>query len=265
MNHRTRPVKVGTSVIGAGQFSVFAGPCSVESQEQFSQTAKFVKNHGAVGLRGGVFKLRTNPNSFQGLGSDAYEIIKSVKADSGLPFVSEITDPRQIADLEPIVDMFQVGSRNMHNYALLKELGQVKKPVMLKRGFSALIKEWLLAADYLVKSGNDQVILCERGIRTFETGTRNTFDINAIVVAKLTSPFPVIADPSHGTGDANLVGPVALAAAAAGADGLLVEVHPKPAEALSDGYQSLNFEQFDSMMTKLDKVLQALGRKLENV
>jgi 3-deoxy-7-phosphoheptulonate synthase len=264
MKHKTKSVKVGTHVVGEGGFSVFAGPCSVESIEQFSQTAGFVKSQGAAGLRGGIFKLRTDPKSFQGLGKEAYDIVKSVRLQTGLPFVSEVTDPRQISDLENVVDMFQVGSRNMHNYALLKELGQSKRPILLKRGFSALIKEWILAADYVVQAGNENVILCERGIRTFETGTRNTFDVNAIVLAKLNSQFPVLADPSHGTGDARLVGPVSLAAAAAGADGLLVEVHPHPKQALSDGYQSLDFAQFENMMTKLTKVLGALDRKLSH-
>jgi 3-deoxy-7-phosphoheptulonate synthase len=160
------------------------------------------------------------------------------------------------------VDVFQVGSRNMHNYALLKELGQTRKPVLLKRGFAALVKEWFLAAEYLVKAGNEQIILCERGIRTFETSTRNTFDVNAIAVAKATGPFPIFADPSHGTGDSKLVIPVALAAAAAGADGLLVEVHPEPARAMSDGFQSLDFAQFETLMDRLEKVLSALDRKL---
>jgi len=265
MNHRTTPVKIGHALVGNGGFSVFAGPCSVEGMDQFSQTAQFVKGHGAVGLRGGIFKLRTNPNSFQGLGQQAYEIVKTVKAQVGLPFVSEVTDPRQISDLENVVDMFQVGSRNMHNYALLKELGHSRRPVMIKRGFSALIKEWILAADYVVQAGNANVILCERGIRTFENATRNTFDINAIAYAKQNCSYPILADPSHGTGIADLVTPVSLAAAAAGADGLLVEVHPRPAEALSDGYQSLSFPQFETMMTKLEKVLSALGRRFEHV
>lgn len=265
MNQRTRTVKVGATSVGASGFCVFAGPCSLESHEQFSDTAKFVKGQGAVGLRGGVFKLRTDPKTFQGLGAKAYDIANVVKHSVGLPFVSEVTDPRQISDLEGVVDMFQVGSRNMHNYALLKELGHSKKPVLLKRGFSALVKEWLLAAEYLAQSGNDRVILCERGIRTFETATRNTFDINAIAYAKLNSSFPVIADPSHATGDAKLVMPVALAAAAAGADGLLVEVHPRPKEALSDGYQSLDFNQFHDLMDGLKRLLPALGRELAYV
>ena len=262
MEHKHKGVIIGSSTIGGGPFSVWAGPCSVESLEQFSQTAREVKRMGGSGLRGGLFKLRTDPTAFQGLGREAYDIAKKVKAETGLPFVSEITDPRQITDLMEVVDAFQVGSRNMHNYSLLKELAQIKKPVLLKRGFAATFKEWMLAADYLVKGGNDAVVLCERGIRTFETSTRNTFDVNTIALAKAETPFPVLADPSHGTGRADLVTPVALAAAAAGADGLLVEVHPDPAQAKSDGYQSLNFKQFDTLMTKLPKLLAALDRKL---
>lgn len=265
MEPKFKTVTVGASRIGDGSFSVWAGPCSVESMDQFSTTAREVKRRGGVGLRGGVFKLRTNPEAFQGLGREAYDIIKKVKAETGLPFVSEITDPRQAADMFDVVDAFQVGSRNMHNYSLLKELGQMKKPVLLKRGLSALFKEWMLAADYLVKGGNDNIILCERGIRTFETATRNTFDINAIVLAKQETPFPVLADPSHGTGIASLVPGVALAAAAAGADGLLIEIHPDPSRALSDGYQSLDFSAFEDLMNKLPKVLAALGRKMASV
>jgi 3-deoxy-7-phosphoheptulonate synthase len=263
MASTSKIVKVGGTQVGGGGFSVWAGPCSVESLEQFESVAREVKSKGAVGLRGGVFKLRTNPVAFQGLGREAYSIVKKVKVETGMPFVSEITDPRQIADLHDVVDAFQVGSRNMHNYALLKELSHLKKPILLKRGLSALFKEWMLAADYLVQGGNENIILCERGIRTFETSTRNTFDINAIVLAKKESPFPVLADPSHGTGVAALVPGVALAAAAAGADGLLIEVHPDPAKALSDGYQSLNYSEFGSLMDRLPKLLGALDRKLE--
>ena len=258
MNQKAKTVTVGSSVVGGGPFSVWAGPCSVESLAQFSSVAQEVKRWGGAGLRGGVYKLRTDPTAFQGLGREAYDIIKKVKAESGLAFVSEITDPRQIADLHDIVDAFQVGSRNMHNYSLLKELSHLQKPILLKRGLSALFKEWMLAADYLVRGGNENIILCERGIRTFETATRNTFDINAIVLAKLESPFPVLADPSHGTGLAKLVP----AAAAAGADGLLIEVHPDPSQAMSDGYQSLNFAEFAKLMTTLPKLLHALDRKM---
>lgn len=262
MKHKFNVVKVGPSTVGGGPFSVWAGPCSVESLEQFSLTARKVKEQGGAGLRGGLFKLRTDPRAFQGLGREAFEIAKQVKASVGLPFVSEITDPRQIADFLDVVDAFQVGSRNMHNYALLKELAQVDKPILLKRGFAASFKEWMLAADYLVQGGNEKIILCERGIRTFETSTRNTFDVNSIALAKQETPFPVLADPSHGTGVASLVTPISLAAAAAGADGLLVEVHPEPSQAKSDGYQSLSFPQFEDLMARLPKLLAALDRKM---
>jgi len=262
MNHNKVTVKVGNTQIGGNGFTVWAGPCSIESQAQFLSTAREVQSLGAQGLRGGLFKLRTNPEAFQGLGREAFEIARQVKADVGLPFVSEVTDPRQIGDFMDVVDAFQVGSRNMHNYSLLKELAQVPKPILLKRGLAATFKEWMLAAEYLSRGGNNQIILCERGIRTFETATRNTFDINAIALAKQECPYPVLADPSHGTGIASLVTPVALAAAAAGADGLLIEVHPEPAKAMSDGFQSLNFSQFADLMKKLPPLLQALGRSL---
>jgi 3-deoxy-7-phosphoheptulonate synthase len=265
MKHNFKVVKVGSSTLGDGSFSVWAGPCSVESETQFLTTARAVKRLGGVGLRGGLFKLRTDPNSFQGLGREAFEIIRTMKSELGLPFVSEITDPRQIADLHEVVDMFQVGSRNMYNYSLLKELGTLKKPVLLKRGLSALFKEWMHAADYLVRGGNENVVLCERGIRTFETATRNTFDINAIALAKKETPFPVLADPSHGTGNASIVPAVALAAAAAGADGLLIEVHPDPKNALSDGHQSLDLNSFSELMHRLPRLLTALDRRMATV
>ena len=262
MNQQTRPVKLGNQVVGGKAFTVIAGPCSIESEEQFLTTAQTVKSLGACYLRGGIFKLRSHPDSFQGLGSDAYRIVKFVREKTGMAFISEITDPRQIPDLMNVVDAFQVGARNMHNYALLKELGQIDKPVMLKRNFGALIKEWIYAADYISKSGNEDVILCERGIRTFETATRNTFDLNAVAYVKAHSHYPVIADPSHGTGDSRLVTPMALASAAAGADGIMIEVHPNPKEAYSDGFQSLDFKQFGGLMTSLRKVLEAIDRPL---
>jgi 3-deoxy-7-phosphoheptulonate synthase len=261
MKSNTAPVNVGAIRIGSKDFVVMAGPCSIESLDQFSQTAKFVKENGASILRGGMFKLRTNPGSFQGMEHAAFSIAREVKARTGMPFISEITDPRQIGDLMDLVDVFQVGSRNMHNYSL-KELGAVKKPVLLKRGFSGLVSEWLLSAEYIVKHGNPNVILCERGIRTFETSTRNTFDVNAIAFVKRNSHFPVIADPSHGTGVRELVTPVALAAAAAGADGMIVEVHPDPAVALSDGFQALTFPMFANLMQQLERILGALDRSL---
>lgn len=262
MKPQTRSVKFGNHEIGGSSFSVIAGPCSVESEEQFLTTAQSVKAQGASFLRGGIFKLRSHPDSFQGLGADAYRIVRYVKEKTGMPFISEITDPRQIEELMDVVDAFQIGARNMHNYALLKELGQIDKPVLLKRNFGALIKEWIYAADYISKAGNENVILCERGIRTFETATRNTFDLNAVAYVKAHSHYPVIADPSHGTGDSRLVTPMALASAAAGADGIMIEVHPNPKEAFSDGFQSLDFQQFTQLMTSLKGLLSALGKPL---
>ncbi|MCB0340958.1 MAG: 3-deoxy-7-phosphoheptulonate synthase [Pseudobdellovibrionaceae bacterium] len=258
----TKTVQVGRFEIGGPNFVVIAGPCSVESKDQFLTTAEAVKSAGALMLRGGIFKLRTKPDTFQGLGSEAFALVKEVKHQTQMPFFSEITDPRQVGDLMDVVDVFQVGSRNMHNYALLKELGQVDKPVLLKRGFSGRIDEWIHAAEYVSSSGNPQVILCERGIRTFETKTRNTFDVNAIAYVKQHTSLPVIADPSHATGRSELVTPVALAAAAAGADGLIVEVHPNPPSALSDGEQALDFQSFSQLMSRLEKVLIALDRRL---
>lgn len=258
----TKTVEIGSVKFGGPEFVVVAGPCSVESKEQFQSTADFVQSQGACALRGGLFKLRTDPSSFQGLGVNAYQLAKEVKESLGLPFISEITDPRQMGDLEDVVDAYQVGSRNMHNYSLLKELGQSSKPVLLKRGLAALFKEWILAAEHIAKSGNDKIILCERGIRTFETSTRNTMDLNSLALAKKETHFPVLADPSHGTGRADLVTPLALAASAAGADGLLLEVHPNPPQALSDGFQSLDFSQFENLMKQLRNLLPAMDRTL---
>lgn len=259
---KTETVKFGPTRLDGEGFCVIAGPCSIESYDQFSQTAKFVSDMGASWIRGGMYKLRTKPNSFQGLGAEAFEIVKQVKAEQNIQFISEVTDARQIGDFYELVDAFQVGSRNMHNYSLLKELGDVDKPVVLKRGFSGLIEEWLHAADYIRNGGNKNVILCERGIRTFETATRNTFDLNAIAYVKKHSDIPIFADPSHATGDCDLVIPMALAAAAAGADGLMVEVHPNPSQALSDGFQALDFKKFETLMSQLRKILPALGRNL---
>lgn len=259
---KTRIVKVGNIEIGRA-FTVMAGPCSVESLEQFMTIAQSVKTSGAVILRGGLFKMRTNPKSFQGLGHEAFSLIKEVKEKTQLPFISEITDPRHIEDLINIVDVFQVGSRNMYNYSLLKELGKTDKPVMLKRGFSALIDEWLMSAQYIENEGNNQVILCERGIRSFDNKTRNVLDLNAVAYIKANHSYPIITDPSHGVGVASLVPHLALAAAAVGTDGLLVEVHHQPENALSDGFQALNCESFKNMMDQLEKVLHALDKPLE--
>jgi 3-deoxy-7-phosphoheptulonate synthase len=256
-------IKIGEFKIGGPEFTVIAGPCSIESEEQFRTTSLGVKKSGAAILRGGIWKMRTSPTAFQGLGSSSFEFIKRVKAEANMPLVSEVTDARQIEEVYDFVDAFQVGARNMHNYSLLKELGKQEKPVVLKRNFSAFIDEWLKAADYVTAGGNTNVILCERGIRTFETATRNTLDLNAVVYAKKHSSFPVIVDPSHAVGIADLVPQLCYASAAAGADGLIVEVHPNPRVALSDGQQALTLETFDSMMKQLDKVLFAFDKKLQ--
>lgn len=262
---RTRPVQVGRIQIGGPEFTVIAGPCSIENHNQFSETALAVKAAGAVLLRGGVWKLRTSAKTFQGLGPEAFGFIKDVLEQTQMKLVSEITDPRQIEILDDYVEMYQVGSRNMHNYALLKELGQTRKPVLLKRGFAAFVDEWIKAAEYISLGGNDNVILCERGIRTFETTTRNTLDLNSVVYAKAHTHFPVIVDPSHAVGVRELVTPLALAAAAAGADGIIVEVHPRPSEALSDGPQALTVADFQNLMQKLERILSALDRPLNHL
>ncbi|WP_413289848.1 3-deoxy-7-phosphoheptulonate synthase [Bdellovibrio sp. HCB337] len=253
----------GTLDIGGPQFSVLAGPCSIESHDQFLETAKSVKSSGACMLRGGIWKMRTSSKTFQGLGESSFDFIKSVCKETNMGLVSEVTDARQIEEVFDVVDMFQVGSRNMHNYSLLKELGRQNKPVLLKRGFASLIDEWIKAAEYVTNGGNQNVILCERGIRTFETATRNTLDLNAVVYVKKNTHFPVIVDPSHAVGIRALVPDLAIAAAASGADGIIVEVHPRPKEALSDGPQALTFDDFKTMMNKIERVLTALDRPLQ--
>ena len=258
----TSTVKIGGTSIGPSHFSVIAGPCSIESRSQFLETASAVKKLGASILRGGVWKMRTNSSSFQGMGEDAFDFIPQVLKETSLGLVSEVTDPRQIEVLYPFVDMFQVGARNMHNYSLLKELGVAKKPVLLKRGFSALVDEWIQATEYISKNGNDQIVLCERGIRTFETSTRFTLDLNGLLIAKTRCPFPVIVDPSHAIGIREHVPKLALAAAVSGADGVIVEVHPRPHEALSDGKQALTLNDFDKLMNDIRRVLWAIGKPL---
>lgn len=261
----TQIVNVNGVKIGGDNFTVIAGPCSIENQNQFLTTAEGVKASGAVLLRGGIWKLRTSPSTFQGLGSESFDFIRAICKKTGLGLVSEITDIRQVDELHDVVSMFQVGSRNMHNYALLKELGKLNKPILLKRGFAARIEEWIKAAEYITNGGNNQVVLCERGIRTFETATRNTLDINAVAYVKRATSLPVIVDPSHAVGISELVPDMALAAAAAGADGIIVEVHPKPEEALSDGEQALTLESFSMMMQKLNRVLLALDHPLQKI
>lgn len=244
-------------------FMIIAGPCSIENKEQMNTITKTLIEENISYLRGGIYKMRTHPDSFQGLGIEAINLVQDIKKKHNLKFVSEIIDPRQLDTLYPIVDIFQVGTRNMYNYELLKELGKQDKPVLLKRAFSALVKEWLWAAEYLIQAGNEQIILCERGIRTFETSTRNTLDLSGALIAQKESPFPVIVDPSHGTGKSSLVAPIALAATAAGLDGLLVEFHPEPQVALSDSYQALNCIQFKEMINQVRAILNTINRNKE--
>lgn len=246
-------VKVGDVSIGDGSFQFIAGPCSVESKEQICSVAESVKASGASMLRGGAFKPRTSPYSFQGMGGEGIELLLEAKAKTGLPIVTEIMDLSQLSYFDE-VDVIQVGARNMQNFELLKELGKISKPILLKRGLSSTLQELLMSAEYIMAGGNGQVILCERGIRTFETATRNTLDISAIPLLKTMTHLPIIVDPSHATGLSKLVKPMAMAAAAVGADGVLIEVHNDPEHALCDGQQSLTPEAF----TDVAKSVQAL-------
>jgi 3-deoxy-7-phosphoheptulonate synthase len=255
-------VQVRGVEIGGDQVVVVAGPCSVESEEQIEKSAEQVAAAGAKGLRGGAFKPRSSPYSFQGMGEDGLKLMRKAAHRNGLFVVSEVMDHTQIPMMEQYVDMFQVGARNMQNFNLLKELAKSRTPVLLKRGISATIEELLLSSEYLLAGGNYNVILCERGIRTFESYTRNTMDISAIPVVKKLSHLPIMADPSHGTGRRDKVIPMARAAVAAGADGLLVEVHPTPDLALSDGAQSLFPDQFTELMQQLRIIAPAVGRTL---
>ncbi len=246
-------IKVGNVFIGK-DFVVMAGPCSVESEEQTLSIAVAVKEAGAHVLRGGAFKPRTSPYSFQGLGLKGIKILMKAKEKTGLPIISEVMDPRDVAWMEEFVDIFQVGARNMQNFSLLKELGRSKKPVLLKRGMNSTLKELLYSAEYILKEGNPNVILCERGIRTFEPFTRNTLDLSAVPALRKLTHLPVIVDPSHGTGKRELVEPMALAAVAAGADGIMVEVHNQPEKALSDSEQALTPDQFRSLVKKVKEL-----------
>jgi len=251
---RTR-VRANGVELGIGQeLVVIAGPCAVESREQLMETARTVKREGARILRGGAFKPRTSPYSFQGLGLPALKLLDEAHQEFGLPVISEVVDPADVPIFEEHIDILQVGARNMHNFVLLKAVGQSRRPVLLKRGLSATIEEWLLAAEYVLSAGNPNVILCERGIRTFETATRNTLDLSAVPVLRSRTHLPIVVDPSHGTGHRALVGPMALAGAAVGADGLIIEVHPDPANARSDGDQSLGFEEFGALMDELRRL-----------
>jgi len=249
-------------LVGGTEVIAMAGPCSVESAEQVGSVAKSVAASGARILRGGAFKPRTSPYSFQGYGEEALKWMRAAADASDMAVISEVMDPRQIEMMMRYVDCLQVGARNMQNFDLLKELGRVRRPVLLKRGLSATIEEWLLSAEYVLAGGNGQVILCERGIRTFENYTRNTLDISAIPVVKKHSHLPIVVDPSHGTGRREKVIPMARAAVAAGADGLIIEVHNNPEKALSDGPQSLYPDQFDRLMGELRIIAPVLGRTL---
>ena len=247
---------------GSAEVVIIAGPCSVENREQMMETAKAVKSAGGVILRGGAFKPRSSPYNFQGLGEEGLKLLQETRSETGLPIVTEVMDTRMVDLVAGYADILQIGSRNMQNYPLLKEVGMLRKPVLLKRGMMATIEEFLLAAEYILNQGNEQVILCERGIRTFETSTRNTLDLGAVPMLKHLTHLPVIVDPSHGTGHRWMVPAMAKAAVAAGADGLIMEVHFKPEEALCDGHQSLSPDEFTRLMTDLRKIAQAVGRDI---
>lgn len=255
-------INIGDIHFGEANFHVFSGPCSVESKEQITEVANRVKAAGATVLRGGAFKPRTSPYAFQGMAADGIELMLEAKRETGLPIVSEIMNIA-LLDLFADVDILQVGARNMQNFDLLKALGRSKKPILLKRGLANTIEELLMSAEYIMAGGNNNIILCERGIRTFETATRNTLDISAVPVLKKLTHLPVIVDPSHGCGKAELVEPMSLAALAAGADGLIIEVHNDPANALCDGPQSLTPDQFDALMNdKIKPMSELMGKKL---
>ena len=247
-------VRVGKQVVGGGANTVIAGPCSVENREQIIQVAQQLKQYGATMLRGGAFKPRSSPYSFQGLGEEGLKYLAQARERTGLPIVSEVMDIEHLPMACDYIDVIQIGARNMQNYPLLRAVGRLKKPVLLKRGLSATIEEWLMSAEYILSEGNPNVILCERGIRTFETATRNTLDLNAVPVVKDLSHLPIIVDPSHGVGIARYVPAMSLAALAAGADGLILEVHPDPERAMSDGQQSLTPAEFNLLMQRIEKL-----------
>lgn len=255
-------VDVQGSIIGGGKLGIMAGPCSVESEEQIIEVAKRVKAAGANFLRGGAFKPRTSPYSFQGLELEGLKLLKTAKQETGLPIVTELMSTDYIDSFVEEVDVIQIGARNMQNFDLLKQIGRTNKPILLKRGLSATIEEWLMSAEYIMAGGNENVILCERGVRTFETITRNTLDLQAIPVIKKLSHLPIIIDPSHAGGYSYLVEPMAKAAIMAGADGLMIEVHNDPENALSDGQQSLTPDQFDTLMDKVKRIAEFEGKEI---
>lgn len=256
-------IEIGPVSVGGNRLAVMAGPCSVESREQIIETAHIVKDAGANILRGGAYKPRTSPYSFQGLEEEGLKFLKEASDETGLPFITEVMTPEQVPLVSEYADILQIGARNMQNYGLLKAAGKSARPVFIKRGMMSTINELLMSAEYVMSEGNPNVILCERGIRTFETETRNTLDLSAVPVIKKLSHLPVIADPSHGTGHWDYVAPMAKAAIAAGADGLMIEVHPKPEDAFSDGAQSLKPKRFEAMMEELRALAKMLGRTLD--
>lgn len=256
-------VRVGPVEVGGSGLVVIAGPCAVESKEQLLAAARAVRRAGATVLRGGAYKPRTSPYSFQGLEEEGLRLLAEAAAETGLACVTEVIDEESLKLASEYVDMVQIGARNMQNFRLLQLAGRAGKPVLLKRGLSATVEEWLMAAEYIVTSGNENVILCERGIRTFENSTRNTLDLSAVALAKTLTHLPIIVDPSHATGKRELVGPMSRAAVAAGADGLIIEVHPDPSAALCDGQQSLDPGEFEALMSELRPMAAAVGRKLD--
>ena len=258
----TTQINVGGAIFGGKKLVVIAGPCAVENETQMLETGRMVKKAGASMLRGGAFKPRTSPYAFQGLEEEGLKILKTVGTEVGIPIVTEVVNPRDVDLVARYADMFQIGARNMQNFTLLKEVGKTKKPVILKRGLAATIEEWLMAAEYILSEGNLQVVLCERGIRTYETSTRNTLDLSAVPTVQRLSHLPIIVDPSHGTGKRHLVAPLSRAAVAAGADGLIIEVHPEPEMALSDGPQSLNFAEFETLVREINPVASAVRREV---
>ena len=255
-------IKIGNTVVGGKKLAIMAGPCSVESNEQITAVAQAVKDAGATVLRGGAFKPRTSPYSFQGLAYEGLDMLCHAREQTGLPIVTELMSPYDIDTFVDKVDCIQVGARNMQNFDLLKQLGKIRKPILLKRGLSATIEEWLMSAEYIMAGGNEQVILCERGIRTFETYTRNTLDLSAICAVKKLSHLPVIVDPSHSTGKSWMVQQIARAAIAVGADGVMIEVHNDPAHALCDGAQSITPAAFVDVMADIRKIAEAVGREV---
>ena len=251
-------IGIGNARIGGGHFAMIAGPCSVETEEQIISVAQSVKAAGAAILRGGAYKPRTSPYAFQGLGSQGLELLRAARQATGLPICTELMDLRHLDEFHDI-DMIQIGARNMQNFDLLKEVGKTDKPILLKRGLSSTIQEWLMSAEYIMSEGNEKIILCERGIRTYETATRNTLDLSCVPILHELSHLPVVVDPSHATGKARLVAPMAVAATAAGADGLMIEVHNDPAHALCDGAQSLTPEKFAELAAKVNKLREAMA------